>query len=229
MNPIYESYFQSDLFGKGIFLALLGLSIVTWVIFLTKWLYQKDLRKKASLINESFLKKRSNPLTCDLPFSDHPLAIIYNNSKQQALQLLNKNRSASKENDRVFLSRSDIELIDSSLSPTLSRLVKTMEKNLFVLSTIVSLAPFLGLLGTVWGILLTFSHLQKGGGSHALVMDGLAMALGTTVVGLLVAIPALIAYNYLRAVVLRFSHELNDFSQTLLVSIEINYRKVDVE
>jgi biopolymer transport protein TolQ len=231
MNPIFEAYYQSDLFGKAIFLSLLFLSIVTWAIFLKKWLYQRELIEKAEKIQESFYKKKHAPLNCDLNQRSHPFVSVYEALKAQSLELLNKNRNSSSSDGPVYLSRSDIDLIDASINSTISHEVKKMEKNLFILSTIVSLAPFLGLLGTVWGILLTFTQLQSGASSnaHSLVMDGLAMALGTTVVGLLVAIPALLGFNYLKSSTTYFAGEIEDFSELLLVSVEMQYRKVDVQ
>jgi biopolymer transport protein TolQ len=107
---------------------------------------------------------------------------------------------------------------------------KTLEKNLFLLSTVVSLAPFLGLLGTIWGILTTFSELQShtAGGTHQMVLGGLSLALATTVLGLLDAIPALIGYNYLKNAIREFQTEMEGFANEILASIEMQYRKVDV-
>jgi biopolymer transport protein TolQ len=227
MNPIFEAYRQSDLFGKAIFIALLGLSIITWAIWLKKWLYFREISKNGKNIHQTFEKRRHQPLTLDFPLSHHPFSTVYTAIKAQTIELLNKNRGVNKEEKGVTLSRSDIELIDASLTPTLSSQVKGLERSLFILSTVVSLAPFLGLLGTVWGILLTFSHLQQGAASHAMVMNGLAMALGTTVVGLLVAIPALIAYNIIKAGISDFNSDIEDFSRVVLSSIEIHYRKVE--
>ncbi len=112
----------------------------------------------------------------------------------------------------------------------ISNLSQKIEKNLFILSTIVSLAPFLGLLGTVWGILLTFAELQAGGSINAssTIMGGLAMALGTTVVGLIVAIPALIGYNYLKSSSAGLYAEMENFSLQLVSSIELQYRQVEL-
>lgn len=233
-NPIFEAYYQSDLFGKAIFLTLLLLSIATWAIFLKKWLYQRELTQNALKIYENVQKKRHSPLSCDLQSFAHPFAKVYDALKSQTLELLHKNKNALAETEAklsaVYLSRSDIDLINASLNAPIALAIKKMEKNLFVLSTIVSLAPFLGLLGTVWGILLTFAQLQHGasGNAHSLVMDGLAMALGTTVVGLLVAIPALLSFNYLKSATSHFASEIEDFSNYLLVSLELQYRKVDV-
>jgi biopolymer transport protein TolQ len=93
------------------------------------------------------------------------------------------------------------------------------------------LAPFLGLLGTVWGILTTFSELQVQGSSssHQMVLGGLSLALATTVFGLIDAIPALIGYNYLKNTIRDFQTEMEKFASELLASIEMQYRKVDLE
>lgn len=229
-HPIFEAYRQSDLFGKIIFASLLFLSIVTWVIFIQKWRIQREIRQKGVEILETFHRMRSSPLTTDLGVYKHPFADLYKTLKQHTLELLGKNRSATSEKGPVFLSRSDIELIEAYLTTNVSQATKGLESNLFILSTVVTLAPFLGLLGTVWGILVTFAELQAGAASNAsaTVMGGLAMALGTTVLGLLVAIPALIAYNYLKSSVSQFSTEMEDFGSLLLASVELHYRKVDV-
>jgi len=100
-----------------------------------------------------------------------------------------------------------------------------------MLSTIVTLAPFLGLLGTVWGIALTFSNLQTHSltsGSSA-ILSGLSMALATTVLGLIVAIPALVADNFLKSSVKDFMGNIENFSHRLLSTVEIQYRKVDIK
>jgi biopolymer transport protein TolQ len=92
------------------------------------------------------------------------------------------------------------------------------------------LAPFLGLLGTVWGILTTFSEMTtQSGGGHQAILSGLSLALATTVLGLVDAIPALIGYNYLKNTIQEFETEMGEFAHLALASIELQYRKVDVE
>ncbi len=227
-NPIIDAYRTSDLFGKMIFLSLVVLSITTWIIFLQKFLLQRNAKQLGTKFQELFHKKRLSPLSMEVN-SLHPFAMLYQTLKQHSLELLGKNKTVvAKEN--VTLSASDIDLIEAHLMSAISAEEKKMERNLFILSTVVSLAPFLGLLGTVWGILLTFNELQAGGAvnSNATIMGGLAMALGTTVAGLLVAIPALIGYNYLRSAITQFSGEMEDFSHLLLASVELQYRQVEI-
>ena len=227
-NPIIDAYNSSDFFGKIIFLSLVFLSITTWSIFVQKFLLQKNVKRLSYTFRTTFQKKRLNPLSLEVN-EIHPFATLYRTLKHHTFELLGKNKTALKQQN-VTLSASDISLIEAHLMSVTSSLTKKMERNLFVLSTTVSLAPFLGLLGTVWGILLTFNELQSGAfaSTNATIMGGLAMALGTTVAGLLVAIPALIAYNYLRSTIAQFSGEMEDFSHFILASVELQYRQVEV-
>ncbi|MCB1181497.1 MAG: MotA/TolQ/ExbB proton channel family protein [Chlamydiia bacterium] len=197
-SPLIEAYRTSDFFGKSIFLALFILSIITWAIFFQK-LFQSRLAKQGKDSIYTLLKKHPYEIF-DLHPKDgpHPFLRIYQTIKEER-------------------GRSNREITQAHVQTTISNETKQLKKNLFILSTIMSLAPFLGLLGTVWGILLTFSELQSGvsGATSQVVMGGLAMALGTTVCGLLVAIPALIAYSYLKNVIAILTTEMEDFSELL--------------
>jgi biopolymer transport protein TolQ len=229
-NPLLTAYQGSDLFGKAIFLSLFLLSIVTWIIFFQKFFLQREIKQKGIQLTQLFQKKGINPLSLEPGEISHPFAMLYANLKEHTLELLKKNQLVLAEQKIVTLSASDIDLIEAHLMTQVSAEAKGIEKNLFVLSTIVSLAPFLGLLGTVWGILLTFAELQLGGAANtnATIMGGLSMALGTTVLGLLVAIPALISYNLLKAKSAHLVADMEDFSHLLLASVELHYRQVDV-
>jgi biopolymer transport protein TolQ len=230
-NPIFDAYKGSDFFGKGIFLSLLLLSMITWILFLQKFFLQREIKQRGAQLALIFKKKQHYPLSLEVAGAPHPFAILYRTLKEHTLELLQKNRSVLQKN-ATPISHSDIAWIEAHLMSAISTETQAMEKNLFVLSTVVSLAPFLGLLGTVWGILLTFAELQQGGAAgnaSATIMGGLAMALGTTVMGLLVAIPALIGYNYLKASIAQVATDMEDFSHLLLAAVELQYREVDVQ
>ena len=222
MNPILQAYVSSDPLGKSIFIILFLLSIITWAVFLQKYFLYRETRREGASFQAVFQKNNTNPLNLE-PQLGHPFALLYRSLKKNTSELLSKNQASC-------LSAYDIDHIKAHLASARSSQIKSLQKHLFILSTVVSLAPFLGLLGTVWGILLTFGELQIGGviNTNATIMGGLSMALGTTVFGLLVAIPALIAYNYLRASLSTLSTDLDDFSQTMISSVELHYRVVDV-
>ena len=231
-NLFITAYVQSDWFGKGIFWGLFILSVLCWSILIHKiWIFLQMRR-----LSTEFYALFSDKDPLNLPFQGmgkgrileipHPFFEIYKSLKQKTLQIIGRNHLYAVEGP-VFLCEADISLIEAQVFTTLAKQAKVIDKNLFVLSTIAALGPFLGLLGTVWGILLTFSQLNMRGfsSSNGLMLAALSMALATTVIGLVVAIPALVGYNYLKNAGREYRHEMEDFSQLLLSAVELQYRK----
>lgn len=237
VNPFFEAYFESDLLGKLIFIALFALSMITWIILIQKSWSTYHAKKDSYNFLEAVKNHKGNFLALEYPFDNSPFSNIYLTLKKQTVELLNKNRRfAEKEYGEEGLSKgsylfgADIDIVQTHLMTTIASEVKEMQKNLYILSTIYPLAPFLGLLGTVWGILTTFTHLQaqSGGNTNQLVIGGLSLALATTVIGLVDAIPALIGYNYIKNNIDDFQTEMEIFSTEILTSVEIQYRKIDL-
>ena len=204
-NPFITSYIQSDWFGKGIFWGLFTLSALSWTILVHKaWLFYQ-VRKLSDEFVLLFSEKEplalqfTKPVKGSLLEVPHPFFEIYKSLKQKTLQIIGKNHFFA-PNAASAISEADLGLIESQVYSTLAKQNKLLEKNLFVLSIISTLGPFLGLLGTVWGILLTFGELQSRGisSSNASMLAGLSMALATTVIGLVIAIPAFAGYTYLK-------------------------------
>lgn len=249
-NPFIDAYSQSDFLGKLIFIGLYALSICSWSVLIYKIWKTYQAKKYAFRFHEAFQLHKFNPLSLDYEniksFISNPFLDLYKVLKKQSLDLLTKNRhfgmiqaqnqagssTITPQNAApapAYLSLSDIDFVASHLSSTVAYQTKNLEKYLYILSTTVSLAPFLGLLGTVWGILTTFAHLQSQstGGTHQMVLSGISLALATTVLGLIDAIPALIGYNYLKNSVRDFTTEMEGFSNEILAAVELQYRKVD--
>ena len=232
-NPFISSFVEADWFGKVIFFALFALSVVSWSLIVYKcWLYSrvKSLSKifhaqflEKDLLNLQFSRPKGRLLEVPNPFFE-----IYKALKCKTLQIIDRNHYFA-PNAEVVLSEADLGLIDSEVQMAMGTQTKVLEKNLFILSTIVTLGPFLGLLGTVWGILITFSNLHSRGisVSNAAMLTGLSMALTTTVIGLVIAIPAIIGYNYLKNAARDYRREMENFSQKLLATTELQYRKPD--
>ena len=242
LQAFTEAYSQSDFFGKLIMMGLFVLSFLCWVVLSYK-IWQAKKAQLSSLHLSRLIKKNRDrllsmePSEVILPMPKHipqPFAQIYFDLKEKTMETLNKKlfflQERGDESQNIYLTTSDIDLLEQHVATTISSQCKILEKHLFILSTIVTLAPFLGLLGTVWGILVTFAELHSGGsaGSNAAILGGISTALATTVLGLVIAIPALISYNYLRTHLKAFSSDMEDFLSTLLSTLELQYRKVDV-
>ncbi len=223
---------MSDGFGKAIFLGLFALSLISWTVIIYKtWQTVKTKRachKFAMLLeaNKESLLQFSGGVSH--PFPHNPYLDIYKTLKQKTLAILNKNKFFAEKEAPVYLFKEDIEWVESHLHASISHSVKSLEKHLFLLPTIVTLGPFLGLLGTVWGILITFSELHAKsamGSANAAILSGLSMALATTVLGLVIAIPALVGNSYLKAAIKEIRKDMENFSLHLVGEVEMQYRR----
>lgn len=233
------AYDQSDFFGKIIMLGLFALSVVCWVLLIYKiWVirkvraiskaYQTACEQNASSLLSADLSGFPKPKVAAVP---HPYNHIMGSIKNKTVEALNKNRYFLSQTGQksVYLTSADFEFLESHGVTAISGQVKELEKNVYLLSTIAALAPFMGLLGTVWGILVMFSGLHGGGSvsSNAAVLGGISTALVTTVLGLVIAIPALVSYNYLRNSIRSYSSDMDSFLSLIIDKLEIQYRKVE--
>ena len=241
MQPFISAYNQSDMPGKLIIWALGALSIICWIILIYKTWQAKKVKTSSQKVLALIERNKEHLLNLDTslfsPFMHehlpHPFPQIYFTLKDKTIEILNKKlfflKQTGNENE-VYLTSNDIDNLEQYASTAVSNQYKLLEKNLFILSTIYTLAPFLGLLGTVWGILVTFSALNSGGAaaSNAAILGGISTALSTTVLGLVIAIPALISYNYLKNDLKHFSSDMENFLYQLLSILELQYRKADL-
>lgn len=215
-NPIADAYRTSDLFGKTIFIALFFLSIMTWIIFLQKIIQARNAKKGKEEFFEILEENKNKLFEMREANGRNPFSYITRTLRTYVIPVIN---------EQGWINSSELQFIEASLYRVISDESKKLKNNLSFLSITVSLAPFLGLLGTVWGILITFGQLQKGiaAASSQVVMGGLSMALGTTVCGLVVAIPALVAYSSLKAKAVDLTVEMEDYSKLLLAYVVLKY------
>lgn len=226
---IFVSAFKdSDGFGKIIFLLLFCLSLISWFVLILKARQYAKVEKEISFFMQSFEKKESFVLEMSISefLTSSPLFDLYKSFKKCTVDLLERNSTLNGVKDH-FLSQSDIALLQNFLDQRIFSKSKILDKHLFVLATSISLAPFLGILGTVWGLLVSLSGLGKGVSalSNQVVMSGLSTALATTVIGLLIAIPALIGYNYLRTKLKDITQHMSQFASLLIHEVELGYRR----
>ena len=222
---------QSTLPGKTILLLLFFASIFSWTVMFTKWRMMRRAKQRKLEFLDLFRADRQ-PLriyTDRLRFEGAPTFAVYKaGCKELTFQLL-----GAPDVDETFRARLDIA---PRISPSQMRMVTTameravgetalrLESQMIVLATAVNGAPFLGLLGTVWGVMETFAYVAAAGSaSLAAMAPGVSAALITTITGLLVAIPAMFGYNYLVTTLRGMIVEMDNFAAELAGEFEHKY------
>lgn len=214
-NAIISAFIQSGPFGKTILLSLLFLSIYIWTIIQSKYFLLKKINDKTKIFLNEYNKSSENifePLKNENFFKDIPAYILYINTKNELLRIMDEERS---------IDIMDIDAIGNILYRLISETKLKIDKGINSLATVATIAPFLGLLGTVWGLMNAFIGMgEMGNASISAVAPGLSEALVTTAVGLLVAIPSAVAFNYAKVKLQEEISILNNFALTILANIE---------
>lgn len=210
-------------------MALFAISITCWVVLIFKIRQVRRAKQLCYAFDRAFQKNQDQLLNLNVDQKGplHPFSQVFQTVKHKTVEVLNKNHFFTEDKEHVYLTRTDVELIESYVLTTISSEMKKIEKNLYLLPMIVTLAPFMGLLGTVWGILVAFSGMEAGASvtSNAEILGGLSTALVTTVIGLLIAIPALVSSSWLRTACKDLGSDTEDFLYKILTAIELQYRK----
>jgi biopolymer transport protein TolQ len=191
---------QAGLVVKGVLLILLFFSVVSWAIIFFKQRYFSKANKESEQFLRTYRSSRDSKTlfqaTRNLMFS--PIANLFRAVYTDEIQ---KGKSETKRLLRRY------EALESA----------KLEKYLNFLATTGSTTPFIGLFGTVWGIMNSFTNIgTSGAASLAVVAPGIAESLIATAAGLAAAIPAVIAYNYYLSMARRIIIDMEDFSEELL-------------
>lgn len=224
-NPLISSFWEAGWFGRMIIIGLFFLSVYTWALITMKYRLIKGVESATkSFIN--FLKTQqqidlleiSRKLT-SLP--DSPYKTMFSILINETQSLL---RSNSRLNKSHFLTKLQFHTIEETAQRISSDIVIELEKNLVHLATIASISPLLGLLGTVWGVFTSFRGIATlGSATLNVVAPGISEALITTVVGLIVAIPALWGYNWLTNRINIYTKKMESFVSYILSCIQSSY------
>lgn len=203
---IWGLFLQADLIVKSVMLILAGSSIWSWAIIFDKWITFKSINHKASKFETAFwsgealekLYKKMQAKSAD------PMGRIFCAGMNE--WKLSADHSASFDGDlRAGLQ----QRIDRAMMTAIGREVSQLERYMAFLATVGSTAPFVGLFGTVWGIMNSFAAIAGSQNtSLAVVAPGIAEALFATAIGLVAAIPAVVAYN-------KFSTDLNRYNDRM--------------
>lgn len=216
---------QADIIVKTVMLILLLASIWSWAIIFDKWMLFRSLKHKTKNFEKNFWASNSleNLFEHVKGKDSHPIALIFTSAMQEW-----KTRNTTDISQKPHLRSSTKERIYQSMQVTINKSMETIERNLSFLATVGSSATFIGLFGTVWGIIVSFQSIAISKNTTlAVVAPGIAEALLATAFGLVVAIPAGIFYNKFASEVNRFSSTLEDFSNELgtIMSKELDHIK----
>jgi biopolymer transport protein TolQ len=202
---LWSLFIRADFIVKSVILMLIGCSIYSWAIIIEKFRLFKRINIESEEFEEKFWKSKSaetfyNSLPANL---NNPMALLFRDSMQTLLKAKNK----SNLNERM----------SSMLEVNIEKQIVTLEKGFTFLATVGSTAPFIGLFGTVWGIMNSFQSIAiSRNTSLAIVAPGIAEALFATALGLLAAIPAVVAYNKYNNDSKKYSQKLENFSKRFL-------------
>ncbi len=211
-SGVFGLFLESGWVGKGIVMILLGFSVASWAVILVKYQYLRRAEKESRDFMAAFRKTRALP---DLQRHAEtkkysPLATLFLEGYREAdtiVRSLPNNHMA--EEDRPSVEQE----IDRALKVTTQDEVAYLERYLAFLGTTGTVAPLLGLFGTIWGIMDSFYGIGlKGAGDIGALAPGLAGALVTTIAGLFVAIPTVVAYNYFAEKIRDMATRMDSFS-----------------
>ena len=204
---LIQLFLRADFIVKTVIILLILASIYSWALIFDKYKLFKRIEKSTTNFEEKFWKSKSaesfyNTLTNR---EKDPVANIFQSAMVELVKT--KNKSSSIQSARVS------RIIEISAD----REIKIIEKNFTFLATVGSTAPFIGLFGTVWGIMNSFQSIAiSRNTSLAIVAPGIAEALFATALGLLAAIPAVIAYNKFNSDSKNYTARIENFSKRFL-------------
>ncbi|HWD20109.1 MAG TPA: MotA/TolQ/ExbB proton channel family protein [Verrucomicrobiae bacterium] len=200
-------------------------SVVAWYMMVSKHL-QMSRAKKLNLFFESEFRKQKHVLEVfdrRLQVNGCPMFAVY---QEGCVELDARLKNETGDGRKRYVSLKSMEHIKRTLEGAVARESLKLESGLILLAIAVSGAPFLGLLGTVWGVMDTFAQVgQMGRADLPTMAPGVSAALITTVAGLLVAIPSMFAYNWLVHTLRVRTVELDNFAQEFVSKMETEYLK----
>jgi len=205
---IISLFLRADIIVKSVIIILIVSSVYSWAIIFDKIRVFRKINKSADEFEDKFWKSKSaETFYNNLPTSiNDPMAQLFKTSMQTVI----KSRSRSSLSEKL----------PGILEINIEKQMSTIDKNYTFLATVGSTAPFIGLFGTVWGIMNSFQSIAiSRNTSLAIVAPGIAEALFATALGLLAAIPAVVAYNKFSNDSKKYSQKLENFSKRFLTIV----------
>ena len=204
---IIQLFLRADFVVKSVIIILIAASVYSWALIFEKYRLFKRIEKSTSSFEDKFWKSRSaesfyNSFTNK---EKDPLASVFQSAMNELIKT--KSKSSSVQTNRV----------SRVLEISADNEIQSIEKHFIFLATVGSTAPFIGLFGTVWGIMNSFQSIAiSRNTSLAIVAPGIAEALFATALGLLAAVPAVIAYNKFNSDSRKYSGRIENFSKRFI-------------
>ena len=232
-NSLVDGFLGSNLMGQGIVAVQLLGSVVMLAVVLGKW---KEL-SYVRMATRRFVRDFTSGHDALEYYLERRPAIasgvegIYKETCERLLKLLTPNVRAllvghkTDGNGAAALTKREVELVRGTCEHALDEEKIRVESSMTVIATVVSLSPMLGLLGTVWGVLDAFAEMGTAGSANlATIAPSISAALVTTVVGLLVAIPGVVAFNRMNATITSLKSEMEGFADELIGRIACEFQ-----
>ncbi len=227
-----DAIIGASLAVKIVILILVSLSILCWAIGWSKYQELKTLKAANNLFDNMFWKTTSLDEMFEkleaFKTSSHARVFkaAYSEMKKIADSPLMNTTNKTKDSETESPQLSGLDNLERSLRKATENEISELESRLTILASTGSTGPFIGLFGTVWGIMNSFSQIaQTGSANLAAVAPGISEALITTAIGLAAAIPAVIIYNHFVSVIRKEEIALNNFSSDFLNIVKRNFFK----
>ena len=204
---LWKLFLRADFVVKSVIVILLASSVYSWTLIFDKYKLFKKINASTEEFENKFWKAKSaESFNNSLPAkSDDPIINIFKSAMAEVIKT--KSKSSAVQSARV----------ERILEISTDNQIKNIEKNFTFLATVGSTAPFIGLFGTVWGIMNSFQSIAiSRNTSLAIVAPGIAEALFATALGLLAAIPAVVAYNKFNSDSRRYVSRIDNFCKRFL-------------
>jgi biopolymer transport protein TolQ len=215
--------------SKAVLLTLILMSVASWAIILYKlWVFKRSERQTASFL-DVFRRssKFSEVQAVCRSLTESPLVGLFQAGYAELTAQLRHGNADEASAQRVAVARptlKSLEAVDRALMRASGVEVDKLERRITFLATTASVSPFIGLFGTVVGIMMSFEMIGATGSTNlASVGPGIAEALVATAAGLVAAVPAVVAYNYFSNRVKRFASQMDDFAMEFLNIAERNF------
>lgn len=214
---VFKLVLEADLIVQAVLLGLMLMSLISWAIIIQKFFRLRSANRQSARFLDAFWASKRLDVVYEKAggFRKSPVAEVFKAGYQELAKIT---AGGGKQDDAT-------ENLERTLRRARSVEATTLERYVTFLGTTGSTAPFIGLFGTVWGIMRAFGKLEQAGGATIQVVGpDIAHALIATAVGLFAAIPAVIAYNYFNASIRNLNSEMENFGSDFLNIVKRHVR-----